>query len=88
MSPALPFCLLRFSFLSEDQTPDSRVARRNMVVCRSCGATERVRGESFPLGWSILGSGSKLQGYMCPGCARRQLREIEGRLDLDFELGF
>ncbi|MEO7803224.1 MAG: hypothetical protein ABIS18_01975 [Actinomycetota bacterium] len=70
---------------ADSQTPDSRVARRNMVVCRSCGATERVRGESFPLGWSILGSGSKLQGYMCPGCARRQLREIEGRLDLDFE---
>ena len=72
----------------DDQTPDSRIARRNMVICRSCGITERVRGDSFPMGWTILGSGKKLEGYMCPTCVRGQLRDIEGRLDLDFELGF
>lgn len=48
--------------------------------------SERVRGGSFPLGWSIIGSNQKLQGYLCPSCVRDQIREIEGRLDMDFEL--
>ncbi|HVE75474.1 MAG TPA: hypothetical protein VND22_01770 [Actinomycetota bacterium] len=64
---------------------DHRFARRNIAVCRSCGVTERVRGDICPLGWTILGSGSKLKGYLCPSCVRRNLREIEGKLDLDFE---
>lgn len=72
--------------LATDPNPND--ARRNRIYCRGCGASERVRGDSFPLGWSIIGSGSKLQGYLCPSCVRSQLREIEGRLDLDIELGF
>ncbi len=70
----------------EESNPN--LARRNRVYCRSCGASERVRGDSFPLGWSIIGAAKAGQrSYLCPTCARMYLREIEGKLDLDFEAG-
>lgn len=72
----------------EPQQAPERQARRNRVYCRSCGASERVRGDSFPLGWSIMGSSNERITAVCSDCSRRYLRDIEGKLDLDFELGF
>jgi hypothetical protein len=45
-------------------------------VCAMCGATS----ERLPITWTCSVEGGVRQ-YFCDGCARANLRSIEGRLD-------
>lgn len=48
------------------------------VACSRCGAL--VAGSAPPLGWSP-GTERGRPAWLCPGCARENLRSIEAKLD-------
>lgn len=57
----------------------SRPADMVTVHCSRCGMPgETVRG-GVPAGWSVGFSGGRLE-YLCVGCARANIRAIEGKL--------
>jgi hypothetical protein len=58
-------------------------ARRNRVVCSSCGVSAARRHGLAPLGWEELPDKNGRIVALCPDCVRRHLWLIEGRLELD-----
>lgn len=49
------------------------------VYCSRCGTTTQVSRGGVPLGWSVAFTGGRLE-YICPTCARANIRAIEGKL--------
>jgi hypothetical protein len=61
-----------------------RDSLRKRVICSFCGAMDRRRHGLVPLSWhEITAFGRAIA--MCPDCVRRNLWQIEARLDVDPE---
>jgi hypothetical protein len=54
-----------------------------MVTCARCGTQEEGPGpDTAPLGWMVeRDSRTGRTAAVCPACARRHARSIEGKLD-------
>jgi hypothetical protein len=52
-------------------------------TCSRCGTTERCPEGGLPPGWSVSMEGRRVE-YLCPSCARANIRAIEGRLTEEY----
>ena len=59
---------------------------RNRVQCVSCGVSVPRRNGVAPLGWTEFVAELGRHSALCPACLRRNLWQIEARLDFDPEL--
>jgi hypothetical protein len=59
---------------------------RNRVFCSSCGASAPRRHGVAPLGWTEFSTEYGRSSALCPSCLRRNLWQIEARLEIDPEL--
>lgn len=58
-------------------------AKRASRTCSRCGATASCAPDGLPEGWSFAVERRGLE-YMCPDCARANLRAIEAKLPQDY----
>ena len=52
-------------------------------ACSRCGRTEACAEGGLPAGWSVGMEGRRVE-YLCPACARGNIRAIEGRLTEEY----
>ena len=52
-------------------------------ACSRCGRTEACAEGGLPAGWSMGMEGRRVE-YLCPACARGNIRAIEGRLTEEY----
>ena len=52
-------------------------------ACSRCGRTEVCAEGGLPAGWSVGMEGRRVE-YLCPACARGNIRAIEGRLTEEY----
>jgi len=52
-------------------------------ACSRCGTTEACPEGGLPPGWSMGMEGRRME-YLCPRCARANIRAIEGRLTEEY----
>jgi hypothetical protein len=52
-------------------------------ACSRCGRTEACAEGGLPPGWSVGMEGRRVE-YLCPACARGNIRAIEGRLTEEY----
>ncbi|MGH2726821.1 MAG: hypothetical protein ACRDKS_07565 [Actinomycetota bacterium] len=73
---------------SGPKRPPSRGARVGAKpaftrTCSRCGTTEACAEDGLPPGWSMGMDGRRVE-YLCPRCARANIRAIEGRLTEEY----
>jgi hypothetical protein len=56
---------------------------RNRVFCSSCGSSASRRHGLVPLGWQEMPDVGGRVIALCPDCVRRNLWQIEARLEID-----
>ena len=49
------------------------------VSCSRCGTTGEAPDDGSPAGWSFSVEDGRIH-WLCPDCARRNIRSIEGKL--------
>ena len=52
-------------------------------ACSRCGRTEACAEGGLPAGWTVGMEGRRVE-YLCPACARGNIRAIEGRLTEEY----
>lgn len=52
-------------------------------TCSRCGQIETCPEGGLPPGWSVSMEGRRVE-YLCPSCARANIRAIEGRLTEEY----
>lgn len=52
-------------------------------TCSRCGRMEQCPEGGLPSGWSVSTEGRRVE-YLDPGCARANIRAIEGRLTEEY----
>lgn len=67
----------------EESVEEPSFNLRNRVQCASCGVSAPRRNGVAPLGWTEFAAEHERNSALCPSCLRRNLRQIEARLDLD-----
>jgi hypothetical protein len=65
--------------LPAKRTPVKTITRS----CSRCGRTESCPEGGLPPGWSMGMEGNRVE-YLDPGCARANIRAIEGRLTEEY----
>jgi SAM-dependent methyltransferase len=58
-------------------------ARTVLRVCSRCGTMVETSPDSVPMGWSVEFAGGRVE-YLCPNCARANIRALEGRLPEEY----
>jgi transposase len=63
--------------------PPPKASQPASRTCSLCGLTERCAAGGIPPGWSFSVEGKRTQ-YICPACARANIRAIEGKLPEEY----
>ncbi|GGM42040.1 hypothetical protein GCM10012275_11250 [Longimycelium tulufanense] len=59
------------------------MTNRTVAVCLRCGARRDTEDSLTALTWVAERSGEQTR-WLCPDCARRHVRDIEGKLPTDW----
>jgi hypothetical protein len=63
--------------------PAKRKDEQVVRTCSRCGTQERCADGGLPAGWSMEVADKRVT-YMCPTCARANLRAIEAKLPEEY----